>query len=147
MALFNWGRSGHGKSSDNPHRCFEAKDVVEHGRVGTCCLDFEAMALVVASATLKAILADEAPLVQTYAVRRSRSTDWEVMLTDDSFDSYLSYLVRQMATHDDNTESRAPYTTEINQLGDKPRWLPLSADLIGPVESQYQRFVRYRDNS
>lgn len=146
MALFNWGRSSQSRTSDNPHRCFEAKDIVEHGRMGTCCLDYELMKLVVASATVEAFLADEAPLLQEYAVRRNRSTEWEVKLTDHSFDNYLAYLIRQTAAHDESADARAPYMTEIRQLGDRPTWHPLSAGLVGSVESQYQRFLRYREN-
>ena len=90
-----------------------------------------------------------------YSVRRDDSGQWHACLTEVSrrgrFDQLAAAITAgekydgpAKGAHADTQNLRR---TQLAELEQPPTWQPLRNDIAGPLESQYQRFLRHHTES
>lgn len=79
----------------------------------------------------------------TYHVRRSSPSHWETRLSDESFDREVQAIKKRMAEPKRLCGTLEGDKEELDELGTAPKWKPVRDELVGPIESQYQRFLRH----
>jgi hypothetical protein len=114
------------------------------GSVGTdWTFDFEAMSLVVTRFNSAPPSQPKEPTTH-YTIRRGDDGAWLAKITEASSSDRLLWLseVRKKPSMSPTLNERRD--AEFLELDAGPReWKPLQDDLAGPVESQFQRFVRH----
>jgi|SRR3954471_4822841 hypothetical protein len=94
--------------------------------------------LVQMTATQSASSPDLPRRVSNFQVRRDGSAAWSIKFTLDSWNAEIAHARESMTNP---YASKATWEEILQRLGDEPSWQPVRDDIVGPLESQFQRFV------
>lgn len=80
-----------------------------------------------------------------YSVRRKDGGQWQYRITENSRQAELERLSAQPKSH--STWANENRERQLSGYSQTPRWSAIDGEVAGPLESQYQRFLRHYKES
>jgi len=139
IGIYVWARSREKQNEVRQElRFFNHSDHIADDFIIDWRLDFVEMLLMIRSLTADSH--DDSP--DKYHVRRATSANWEMRATSDTFDRKVRELRERIANPSDLFGNSESDKEALRELSNSPKWQPIRDDLVGSIESQYQRFVQ-----
>jgi hypothetical protein len=141
IALIMWANSRKAKAARRELRYFEYGGYADDGSFRVDFVTMRGQLSVFRDYTGDPLFDNEKPTA--FHVRRISSSKWQTKVTADSW-KQESAQIAALLKKEPVPEVRRELQEELEQLG---KWQPMSSEIVGPLETQYQRFLLHGEDT